>query len=53
MECTPKCGPVLDMKEYTFAKYVKELGINSVPPVAIDRAVADAVVLKIVWKLSA
>jgi len=32
---------VLDMKDDTVAKYAKELGISSVPAVAIDGAVAD------------
>ncbi len=32
---------VLDMKDDTVAEYAKELGINSVPAVAIDGVVAD------------
>ncbi len=32
---------VLDMKDDTVAKYAKDLGIDSVPAVAIDGVVAD------------
>jgi len=32
---------ILDMRDDTVAEYAKELGINSVPAVAIDGVVAD------------
>ncbi len=41
------------MKEYTVAKYAKELAITSVPLRGQDGAVADTVDLKVVWKSSA